>query len=394
MKKLLSILIVSIICLLLSNTAFASSLETNQINEHSSDTLFSSLVYNTLNQLKRNQNRMTRDYKSLNFYLNNRDSIIISSLGKSNSKISNIEDTISVLNLNLKNVVSEITSIQTRLYKQSNIFLIILSTLVFLVLLLLIYNIRKANQFTQILSHLISIDRVKDASSNNSISQCNEKLELLKRGQNDILSKIKTLSVDHINIKEFNSLNSEKINQLVKSLNEISSSLCSLSSVSATTVSTINLNRPDKVAYDAAVDAWININNHLASLGKDRKKIQHVYALLAGHYVDEAEVSADLSMLDEERKEEVNIIISDIKRFMAQHLNAIESWLSFDTGSLMTLKDAVRFPLGVGFNSDLDEELTGDIVNDGETISMVASLGYLFPGSRNGCYREKSKVLV
>ena len=159
-------------------------------------------------------------------------------------------------------------------------------------------------------------------------------------------------------------------------------------------VSETNLIKPDRVAYDAAVDAWININNHLSSLGKDRKKIPHVYALLAGETIEESELRADLSSLDEERKEEVNVIISDIRRFTSQHLNAIEAWISFEAGSPKTLKDVVRFPLGKAFDQELDEELTGDLVNNGETIRIVAALGYLFPGSRNGCYREKSKVLV
>ena len=101
-----------------------------------------------------------------------------------------------------------------------------------------------------------------------------------------------------------------------------------------------------------------------------------------------------MSSLDEERKEEVNVIISDIRRFTSQHLNAIEAWISFEAGSPKTLKDVVRFPLGKAFDQELDEELTGDFVNNGETIRIVAALGYLFPGSRNGCYREKSKVLV
>lgn len=151
---------------------------------------------------------------------------------------------------------------------------------------------------------------------------------------------------------------------------------------------------PDKTSYDAAVDAWIYISNHLSALGRDRFKIPHVYAFLAGHDVEAAELKADLDTISETRREEVNTIIGDIKLFNSQHLATIESWLSAQLGDVKTLRDAVRCPLGQPFDNELDEHLLGDTITDGEPVAKVASLGYLFPGSLNGCYRVKSKVLV
>ena len=151
---------------------------------------------------------------------------------------------------------------------------------------------------------------------------------------------------------------------------------------------------PDKISYDAAVDAWIFINNHLFTLGRDRFKIPHVYAFLGGYPVETSELKADLDSLNLERREEVNTILGDIKQFKVQHLSVIEAWLSHQSGDIRKLRDAVRFPIGQPFDNELDEHLLGDTVKDGETISSVASLGYLFPGSLNGCYRVKSKVLV
>ena len=219
-------------------------------------------------------------------------------------------------------------------------------------------------------------------------------MDSLQKEQTEILTEIKTIHVVQNDFNEINTINAHKIDQIIGSLNEISARINFMPASHLESVSETNLTKPDKVAYDAAVDAWININNHLSSLGKDRKKIPHVYALLAGETIEESELRADLSSLDEERKEEVNVIISDIRRFTSQHLNAIETWISFEAGAPKTLKDVVRFPLGKAFDQELDEELTGDLVNNGETIRIVAALGYLFPGSRNGCYREKSKVLV
>ena len=151
---------------------------------------------------------------------------------------------------------------------------------------------------------------------------------------------------------------------------------------------------PDKISYDAAVDAWIYINDHLSTLGRDRFKIPHVYAFLGGSHVEASELKADLASLNEARREEVNTIIGDIKLFNSKHLASIESWLSSLSDDVKTLRDAVRFPLGQPFDNELDEHLLGDTIEDGETITKVASLGYLFPGSLNGSYRVKSKVLV
>lgn len=384
----------SILCLLSSDIAFASSASPAQITDQSYDMLFRSQVVNTLNQLQSNHNKIHRDYESLSSYLRNRDSIIISSLDNSKNRIPNIEDSLAVLNSYIQNELVAITRDQAKLCRQTSIYVVLLATLIFGVLVLLIYKIRKTHQAVSSISFLMSRKESEHEAYKTSMSQCDKRLEALQNSLFEILSKIDTISVDQGNIKETSSSNSQKINQLVNSLNEILSNIGSLSTVSVVSPSTVNMDKPDKVAYDAAVDAWININKHLESLGKDRKKIQHVYALLAGETVEDTELRTDLESLNDERKEEVNVIISDIKRFMSQHLNAIESWISFDAGSAKTLKDVVRFPLGKSFNNDLDEELTGDIVNDGKTVSMVASLGYLFPGSRNGCYRGKSKVLV
>ncbi len=394
MKKFISFMMQSILCLLSFDIAFASSASATQITDQSSDTIFRSQIVNTLNQLRRNQNKIHQDYKSLYSYLKNRDSIIISSLDNSNNRTSNIEDSLAVLNSYIQNELIATNRNQTELHRQTNIYVVLLATLIFGVLVLLIYMIRKTHQTVSSISILMGRKESEHEVSKTSMSQCDKRLEALQSSLVEILSKIKTISVDQGNIKETSSSNFQKINQLVESLNEILSNIGSLSTVSAVSPSTVNMNKPDKVAYDAAVDAWRNINDHLASLGKDRWKIQHVYALLAGETVEDTELRTDLGALNDERKEEVNVIISDIRRFMSQHLNAIESWISFDAGSTKTLKDVVRFPLGKSFNKDLDEELTGETVNDGETISMVASLGYLFPGSRNGCYREKSKVKV
>ena len=394
MKKIMSILMLSILCVFFSNTVFASSSNSEQVSNQATDTIFRFQIEKSINQLRRNQNRMSQDYKSMSSYLNGRDSVILASFANSNKRIANLEDSLSLVNLSIQKELSRINQDQTELEKQSKTYTILLSVLILFILVLLIYNIIRNNKSTSSLSKLIGLKSTGDTNIDSQIVSCHNKLEGLQKEQAEILTEIKTIHIVQNDSKETNTTNAHKINQIIGSLNEISAKINSLSALRVESVSETNLTKPDKVAYDAAVDAWININNHLSSLGKDRKKIPHIYAILAGETVEESELRADLSALDEERKEEVNVIISDIKRFMSQHLNAIETWISFEAGVPKTLKDVVRFPLGKAFDQELDEELTGDLVENGETIRVVAALGYLFPGSRNGCYREKSKVLV
>ena len=349
MRKSIPILMLTILCIFLSNSIYASSLDTDQNSNQATDTLFRLQIEKKLNIL---------------------------------------------LNLSIQKELVRINEDQTELQKQSKMYVILLSVLILFIFVLLIYNIRKNNQSASSLFMLIDQKSTGNDDNGSQIASCYNKLDSLQKEQTEILTEIKTIHVVQNDFNEINTINAHKIDQIIGSLNEISARINFMPASHLESVSETNLTKPDKVAYDAAVDAWININNHLSSLGKDRKKIPHVYALLAGETIEESELRADLSSLDEERKEEVNVIISDIRRFTSQHLNAIEAWISFEAGSPKTLKDVVRFPLGKAFDQELDEELTGDLVNNGETIRIVAALGYLFPGSRNGCYREKSKVLV
>lgn len=394
MRKSIPILMLTILCLFFSNSVFASRLNLDQTPNQATDTISRLQIEKSLNQLRRNQNKMSQDYKTMNSYLNGRDSVIIRSLDNSNKRIANLEDSLGIINLSIQKELNRINQDQTELEKQSKTYTLLLSVLILFILILLIYNIVRNNQSASSLSVLIGQKSTVDTDKDTQIASCHNKLKELQREHTEILTEVKTIHIVQNDSNKTNTTNTHKIDQIIGSLNEISAKINSMSAPHVESVSESSLNKPDKVAYDAAVDAWININNHLSSLGKDRKKIPHVYALLAGENIDESELRADLSALDDERKEEVNVIISDIKRFMSQHLNAIETWISFEAGALKTLKDVVRFPLGKAFDQELDEELTGEIVGSGEIIRVVAALGYLFPGSRNGCYREKSKVLV
>ena len=189
----------------------------------------------------------------------------------------------------------------------------------------------------------------------------------------------------------------EKLEALLSRVNEIKESIAKLPPTNSLPAKiSPSIPQRDVVVYNAAVDAWLHINNQLFSMGKWRWKIQNVYRLLAGLDVSEDDLRSDLQGLgDDERRESVLTIINDIKRFMATHKPVIDEWLQGENeAGIKSLQDAVWMSQGMPFNDDRDEEVTGDDVEEGTIVDKVASLGYYFPGSRNGGILQKCKVLV
>ena len=126
MRKSIPILMLTILCIFLSNSIYASSLDTDQNSNQATDTLFRLQIEKKLNILKRNQYKMSQDYKSMISYLNSRDSMIIVSLENSNKKISNLEDSLGLLNLSIQKELVRINEDQTELQKQSKMYVILL----------------------------------------------------------------------------------------------------------------------------------------------------------------------------------------------------------------------------------------------------------------------------
>ena len=147
-------------------------------------------------------------------------------------------------------------------------------------------------------------------------------------------------------------------------------------------------------AYNIAVDTWININDHLYSLGKARRQIQPVYRLLAGLQVSEEELTTALSALNNSQREEIKTIVADIRQFMDVHRPIIDRWLEQDKNEAGSFIEAVRMPQGQVFNPELDEDLLDDDIPSNALVTTVMRVGFLFPSSRTGSYRNKTKCVV
>lgn len=342
--------------------------------------------------------KLSRENQRLLGILSNRDSVIQASLWNTDAHIQTLQDSIKLLDGHTASIINDLEANSNKESQRfDNLGLLSLLCIGLLIILIVLYAV-----------NIIGIKKVKKSLYSNDdsrIQDCMNALATASASFNNaagscekFLSDEKTSYTQEKNalsncLAEF-SIQLEDMKTLLKKAND--EILVRGGNVSETegNKQKVVTSKPDKIAYDAAVDAWININNHLYSLGKDRKHIQHVYALLAGQIVSEKDIKDDLSQLSDERKESVNSIISDIKRFNEIQKPVIETWLSGESGNDNIINDIIRFPLGQSFNGDLDEELTGDDVDGNPIVLMVASLGYIFPGSRNGNYYVKSKVLV
>lgn len=402
------------ILLMLSFTASArmvqDSIESNEAMER---------VMKSINSLEQKQATMKKDYSALHNSLSNRDSVLKSTLVYLDDKMGVLQDSIDALSREFSSSVmimdQKSENIEDRLRGVTAMSYIGIGFLLFIAAVSIVFLKRSREsaqrndpvnydeiqeKFEEILRHYqggleSSAIQVKDSlkslnqiidKENSALAQTGDNLsEIAYALRSDVSKLVSDLDGQLSTLIQFNSDIAAMKDKIVEKSPEKQSND---KSIAATFI------KPEKVAYDAAVNTWININDHLYSLGKDRKRIPHVYALLAGQEVDSKDLQKDLAQLSEERREGVNSIISDINRFKEVQLPVIEAWISAENQRISTIKDAVRYPLNQSFDNRLDEELTGDSVSDGTPIVMVASLGYLFPGSLNGSYRVKARVLV
>lgn len=392
MKKIsllsLLLMVVSIVC------SRVYAIGTDQIvpENNAADTTFQHSVNKSIKQLQSSQNKIKQNYQELNTAFTNREQFLVNSLDSVNHRISTLQDSVLNANANLrsyyKNLENNYINLSDKQTFNNNLVsgLVIVVLIISLIIGICLYRIRKTIQLLYV---------QKDSSSKTAIETINEEIAYIKNGIDGLVIQNKAITEENqklllCSLKDYN----KTTESIVSGIQDIANKLSNVSRGDEPEKLAASQLKYDQVAYDAAVDTWLHINNHLTSMGKNRRKIPHVYALLAGHQVELNDLQSDLAQLDEERREEVNTIISDINRFKSQHIHTIEECGSIKAGSTLSLRDMVRFPLGEPFDNDLDEELTGESVENSEKITMVASLGYLFPGSRNGCYRVKAKVLV
>ena len=149
------------------------------------------------------------------------------------------------------------------------------------------------------------------------------------------------------------------------------------------------LSDADVVAYNDAIQAFVNIDNYIYDLKKHNALITPWMMWLAS---DCPKPNVVTSSLPDEERTKVSLLVSKIEQFKNNHEQAINRYL-IRSKSQKTFEDCVRCPLKGSFNSELDQHLLGEDLEDGEEIRSVYKMGYHFPDSKAYPYREKSLIL-
>lgn len=147
------------------------------------------------------------------------------------------------------------------------------------------------------------------------------------------------------------------------------------------------------VAYDDAVQAFVNINNYIYDLKAHNSRIVKLLEFFSTD-VDRADVKTLVNFdgLSDEERSKLSLLVAKVEQFKRNNLPSINRYLKYACVG-KTYADCVRCPIGRGFDNELDANLLGDDMVDGDIVSTVYKLGFLFPGSKSYPYREKSLVL-
>lgn len=140
------------------------------------------------------------------------------------------------------------------------------------------------------------------------------------------------------------------------------------------------------VAYADATVAFDNINNEIYALRRYPAVCECLLRSLAtGSSMSELR----WGNIPEDTRIKIVALRSKVEQFNSLFRSGLESCLR-QMGT--TWDSTVRFPLGLPFDPAWDENILGDDVEEGQTVTRVIALGYEFPDSPL-LGRQKSKIL-
>ncbi len=153
---------------------------------------------------------------------------------------------------------------------------------------------------------------------------------------------------------------------------------------------------PTLDAYNEAVHAFVTLASNIASMKNAATKpiIPVLLAALADYENGTAPARTIIRETDlpDDTKSLMLNLVTEIENFHGHRRPVIDAWLAASPAQgIASYKDAVRMPLGMTFDPDLDEHILQDPF-DGCRISYVHRLGFHFPGNTIHPFRQKSSV--
>ena len=289
---------------------------------------------------------------------------------------------------------SSMDYIKHSVFKVSNsifVVIILLSVLLLLLCVCLFFTLRSALKINKAISAIYSnfnehsevANKIETAIGvvHNKLNECKY---LVNANQNDknlydvVLYEIKELKEMVYTMQKIIDSNKKEVTEE----NEVVITVC----------------RPTLESYNNCVFEFIKLNDHIHSLGRreTRTLILALYRYLAKQETDKNEIFKlirDCNLV-EDKKEQFITIVDEIENFLGHKMQIINNWLQCELDNeIKSYEEAVRFPIGQQFDSDMDRDILGDDLS-GQIIIMVHKLGFYFPGNTIKSYREKSIVSV
>jgi len=157
-----------------------------------------------------------------------------------------------------------------------------------------------------------------------------------------------------------------------------------------------NAPRPTLDAYNEAVHAFVTLASNIASMKNATTKpiIPVLLAALANYENGTAPARTIIreTALPDDTKPLMLNLVTEIENFHEHRRPVIDAWLAASPAQgIASYKDAVRMPMDMIFDPDLDEHILQDPF-DGCRITYVHRLGFHFPGNTIHPFRQKSSV--
>lgn len=195
------------------------------------------------------------------------------------------------------------------------------------------------------------------------------------------------------NVKELLSLLTEKVDVITDNLSRIQSNQDIAVSVSDKLPKEgNNESKYNIVQYNDAVAEFVKINEKIYNLRKYYDILPYLFSYLAGDFFNKTKCRQIIDLYnDDNLKGLCSAVVDDIRNFMTYRKQSIDNYIKkYD----LVYADVVRYPYNGLFDSELDDHILGDDVQNGDHIIRVCKLGYYFPDSNVCPYRVKSKVVT
>lgn len=143
------------------------------------------------------------------------------------------------------------------------------------------------------------------------------------------------------------------------------------------------LSPQQQMVYNEAVREFIILNDRIYELRRHHAELQPLLSRLALLSTEPLQLAED---------DPLKPLADQVERFVREQVPFINA--SLRGTELESYEECLRVPIGRTSDPELDEELSGDDVNEGTAVRFVLKAGYYFPDCTLVLHPVKSIILI